>query len=60
MENFVMELLSNFPTFAGLIALAYVQYTDNQRCEDARAQQAEVLERLILQLIDMRDESDDA
>lgn len=60
MENFVMEVLSNFPTFAGLLVLAYVLYIENQRCEDARARQSEVLEQMLMELIELRDKESDA
>lgn len=46
--EFIVELIRQFPTFLGLLLLAYVQYTDRKR-------QDERFDRLLDTLIDCTD-----
>lgn len=34
--DFILTIIAQFPTFVGLLLLAYVQYQDSKRCEDSR------------------------
>lgn len=34
--DFILSVVAQFPTFMGLLLLAYVQYQDSKRCEDSR------------------------
>lgn len=36
-QEFLISVISQFPTFAGLLILAYVQYLDSKRCDEGRA-----------------------
>lgn len=35
-SEFILSVVAQFPTFTGLLLLAYVQYQDSKRCEDSR------------------------
>jgi len=34
--DFILTIIAQFPTFVGLLLLAYVQYQDSKRCEESR------------------------
>lgn len=49
--EFLLTVIAQFPTFVGLLILAYVQYQDSQRCESSRDKADQRYHDLVQQLI---------
>ena len=57
-SEFIIQLLAQFPTFMGLLLLAYVQYQDSKRCEDSRDSAENRYHELVLSLLKDKHETE--